>query len=134
MRLTLPSIRRSLPLRVLAIVAWWMLALPVFAANIPMTASADAISAMHANDTTMHRSASSRGTMGMQTGCCPDYHCHNAHHSNCTCHCPTSCTGLLLSTDYDAALTFAFYADKGVLAVAAAPSPMTSPPLRPPAD
>ncbi|WP_188792626.1 hypothetical protein [Dyella nitratireducens] len=129
---TLPSIRRSLPLRVLAVVAWWTLTLPVFAANMPMTAVMGAMPAMHAANATMHRSASSCGAMNMQTGCCPDHH-HNAHHPACTCHCPTSCTNLLLSIDYDAALTFAMHADEGMLAVADTPSPITSPPLRPPA-
>jgi hypothetical protein len=132
MRLTLPSIRHSLPLRVLAMLAWWMLALPVFVANVPMTAAADATLAAHTTLSTMHRSASPRSAMSMQTGCCPD-HPHNARHPGCTCHCPTSCTGLLLSTDYDAALAFVVYADEGILAAADAPSPIASPPLRPPA-
>lgn len=128
----LPSIRRSLPLRLLAAIAWWMLALPMFAANVPMTVTAETMSAVHAADTMVHRSVSSRDTMSMQTGCCPDHH-HNAHHLDCTCHCPTSCVGLLLSVKYDIALTFVLYTDGGMLAVADAPSPITSPPLRPPA-
>lgn len=133
MRPILPSIRRSLPLRVLAAVAWWMLVLPVFATNVTMTATADAMPAMHAADTTMHRLVSSCDTMSMQTGGGPDHHHHNAHHLDCTCHCPTSCTGLLLSIEYDPALAFVFYTDEGVFAVADAPSPVASPPLRPPA-
>ncbi|WP_324148738.1 hypothetical protein [Dyella sp.] len=132
MRLTLPSIRRSLPLRVLAAIAWWMLVLPVFAANMPMTATVGAMPAMHAANATIHHSVSVCGATSMQTGCCPDHH-RSAHHLGCTCHCPASCTGLLLSTDYDAALAFVVYADEGMLAVANAPSPDATPPLRPPA-
>jgi hypothetical protein len=109
-----------------------MLVLPVFVANVPMTATADIMLAARTTQSTMHRSASPRSAMSMQTGCCPDHH-HNARHPDCTCHCPTSCTALPLSTDYDAALAFAVYADEGMLAVADAPSPIASPPLRPPA-
>lgn len=129
MRNVLPFIRRSPPLRVLAVVACWMLAsLPVFAANMPMMAPVSGMPARHAAGTTIHQPGSHCDLTSMPPGCCADQH-HKMNQLDCASHCTMSCMGVLSRATFD----FVFYANEWALAVADAPSPIGPPPLRPPA-
>lgn len=126
MRLMLPSMTRSIPLRVLAVMACWLMLTNSLWAYVP--------SALPAGNEVMHHvteHASNKVHAAQDVQCCPT-DAHHAAHTGATCHCVSLCGGLLLPTSETASVTVmptpvdAFPLERRIRSL------VLQPPLRPP--
>lgn len=127
MRLMFPSMTRSFPLRVLAVVACWLMLTNSLWAYVPSASNAGTGLMHHVNE-----HAPNNVHVAEDVQCCPADAHHHAAHTGTTCHCMSSCGGLLLPISETASMTVmpmpvdAFPLEHRVRSL------VLQPPLRPP--
>jgi hypothetical protein len=131
MHRTLSRLTRYRPLRVLTLVACWlMLANPLWAylpsAQGEQVAAPTQTMSMHS-----HASMAMHGTT--DAGCCAGHTDRHAGHLGMACHCASSCTGLLMPTTETASLSVMPETIDVSSRYERARSLTLQPPLRPPA-
>ena len=132
MRRTLSCMTRSLPLRVLAVVACWLMLSNSLWAYLPSAPNAGPGVMSTVTSAPVSAHASNKMHLAEDNDCCSGHIDHHMGHRGTTCHCASSCGGLLLPGSETASASIMTISINTFPLERRAPSLALQPPLRPP--